>query len=149
MSDNRKNTGSAEREEPNILLVDIILYLSIVLFLTSLVLPVSCCLSEGSRYYGFHAFSLAWVYLFSIKHIFLFGAWFSNFLLFTAWSRLHSGSYKSSGTFGLCGLLFALVGMFSMFVLEKDVLNGAYMWLSSFACIIFASMLALYVKRYK
>ncbi len=138
-----------DSKETNILWVDILLYLSIVLFLTSLILPVSCCLAEGQRYYGFHALFLAWLYLFSIEQIFVFLAWFSNFLLFSGWSRLNSGSYKASGIFSTFGLILSSGGIINMYMLEKDVFNGAYVWLSSFGCVLFASTVAVLVKKYK
>lgn len=36
-----------------------------------------------------------------------------------------------------------------MYMLEKDVFNGAYVWLSSFGCVLFASTVAVLVKKYK
>ena len=153
--ENNIDSSDKDREEVNHICVDLLLYLSIVLFLASLIFPLSDCLivlgchPENEIFYGFHALFFGWVYLFSIKNIFLFCGWLSNLLLFSAWSRLNSGAYRESGMFGIFGLLLSSGSILNMYVIENEMFYGVYVWVSSFACVLFTAVLAKVLKRNK
>ena len=117
--------------------------LSIVFFVISLALPVTCCSFGGQDVYGYLALLMGWIGMTSIDGL----PWIANILILISWITFHvKKDYRLSLVLAGISSLLALYGVF-IHKYDDPLLVGVYFWLLSIVLALVGFIVATVLSR--